>query len=255
MKQINLNADMGESFGRYQMGDDVQLMTSISSANIACGFHGGDPLVMQKTVKLAVDTGVSLGAHPSFPDLQGFGRRMMRLSQDELYSTMVYQIGALQAFAHAQGAKVTHVKPHGALNNMACEEAEMAQTLAHAVKDVDAGLIFLAPALSCLSSEAKKVGLRVAEEIFADRAYTEKGTLVNRQKDGAVIHDGQACLERILLMLDKGGIVSQSGVLLPCEIHSICVHGDTAHACRVAQTIRKGLTDHGYQLCPLPDMV
>jgi len=251
---INLNADMGESFGAYEMGDDQALLGSVTSANIACGFHGGDPVVMTNTVKMAVENNVSIGAHPSFPDLQGFGRRVMKLSADEVYAMTVYQIGALMGIAQTQGAKVTHVKPHGALNNMACEDADLADTLAKSVKDVDRDLIFLAPALSELSNAGQKAGLAVANEIFADRAYTEKGTLVNRREQGAVIHDASECLSRVVEMLEKGGLVSQSGSVLKTDIHSICVHGDSPKAVDAASFIKAGLIDKGFDLVGLDKM-
>ncbi|SCA56853.1 putative lactam utilization protein, UPF0271 family [Candidatus Terasakiella magnetica] len=254
MKQININADMGESFGAYTIGDDEALMASISSANIACGFHGGDPLVMQKTLALAQANDVSIGAHPSFPDLQGFGRRAMQMNLDEVYAMTLYQIGALQAVAKAQGVRVSHVKPHGALNNMACEDGELAGALVRAVKDVDDSLVFMAPVLSQLSIEAAKAGLKVAQEIFADRAYSDTGSLVSRKEKGAVIHDAQACLERVIDMMDKGGLVTASGKLLPCDIHSICVHGDTPSACESAAFIAEGLRDKGYELVGLDQM-
>ncbi len=253
-KTINLNADMGESFGAYSMGNDEALFNSINSANIACGFHAGDPVVMQNTVARAITHKVSLGAHPAFPDLQGFGRRPMKLTDQEVYAAMVYQIGALSGVAKSQGAMVTHVKPHGALNNMACEDAALSAVICKAIRDVDLNLIILAPALSELSSEGKKAGLTVAEEIFADRAYTESGTLVNRQEKGAVIHDADQCLDRILNMLEAGGIITQKGTLLPTRIDSVCVHGDTPGACDVAHYIQQGFAEKGLELLPLDRM-
>ncbi len=254
MQTLNLNADLGESFGTYKIGDDETLLKTISSANIACGYHAGDPLVMRKTVKYALENGVSLGAHPGFPDLQGFGRRAMQLSLDEVYSMTVYQIGALQAFAATFGARVTHVKPHGALNTLACDDEDLAATLATAVYEVNRDLIFLAPALSKLSLAGKRKGLSVAEEIFADRAYTDKGTLVSRKIGGAVIHDAETCLNRTLDMVDKGGLVTQAGKVLKTEIHSICVHGDTPQASTSAAFIRDGLIKNGISILPLDKM-
>ncbi len=253
-KIINLNADMGESFGAYTMGNDHSLLQSVASANIACGFHAGDPLVMQTTVRNAIKNNVSLGAHPSFPDLQGFGRRAMDLSDQDVYAGMLYQIGALMGVAQAQGVAVTHVKPHGALNNMACEDAQLSAVICRAVRDIDQNLILLAPALSELSNEGKKAGLPVAEEIFADRAYTEKGTLVSRKESGAIIHDADECLNRVIRMVEKGGIVTLKGTVLPTEIHSICVHGDTPAACDLAAYIRAGLSDRGFAIQPLNKM-
>ena len=252
---INLNADLGESFGAWRMGDDRALLGIVGSANIACGFHGGDPLVMTDTVRLAREAGVSLGAHPSFPDLQGFGRREMQLAPRELAAMVTYQVGALIGIAMAQGQQVTHVKPHGAMNNMACEDAAMAATIAGAVHAVDPGLILLAPALSQLARAGRAAGLRVADEIFADRAYTDDGNLVPRSQPGAVLASSEECLAHVLRMLDGGGIVSTSGRLLPTAFHSICVHGDNAHAVATAAAVRAGLLAAGHRLCGLPALL
>ena len=252
---INLNADLGESFGAYRMGDDAAMMAIIGSANVACGFHGGDPAVMAETVRLARAAGVSIGAHPSFPDLQGFGRRAMQMSRRELHSVVVYQIGALMGVAQSQGVRVSHVKPHGAMNNMACEDAAMAATIAEAVRDVDAGLILLAPALSQLAHAGRAAGLKVADEVFADRAYTDDGNLVPRSQPGAVLATSEACLSHVLRMLERGGIVSASGRLLPTPFHSICVHGDNAHAVATAAALRGGLEAAGHRLCSLPALM
>lgn len=249
---INLNADLGESFGAWQMGDDAALLNTVGAANVACGFHGGDPLVMANTVRLAKAAGVGIGAHPSFPDLQGFGRRPMRLAADELAAVVVYQVGALIGVAQAQGMRVSHVKPHGAMNNMACEDAAMATTIAQAVRSVDPGLILLAPALSQLAQAGRAAGLRVADEVFADRAYGDDGNLVPRSQPGAVLTSSDACLAHVLRMLDAGGIVTTSGKLLPTPFHSICVHGDNAHAVATAAAVRAGLVAAGHQLCTLP---
>jgi UPF0271 protein len=252
---INLNADLGESFGAYRMGDDAALLAIVGSANVACGFHGGDPLVMAQTLRLARAAGVSIGAHPSFPDLQGFGRRAMRLSADELEAVVTYQIGALMGMAQSQGARVSHVKPHGAMSNMACEDAAMAATIAGAVRAVDPGLILLAPALSQLAQAGRAAGLRVADEVFADRAYTEDGNLVPRSQPGAVLATSQECLAHVLRMLERGGIVSASGRLLPTPFHSICVHGDNAHAVATAAAVRAGVLAAGHRLCSLPELL
>jgi UPF0271 protein len=252
--QLNLNADLGEGFGAWRMGDDAALLFIVGSANVACGFHAGDPLVMSKTVKLARDAGVSIGAHPSFADLQGFGRRAMRLPADELRAVVQYQVGALAAIAHAHGARVTHVKPHGAMNNMACEDAAMARTIADAVKAVDATLVLLAPALSELSAAGRTAGLRVADEIFADRAYTDAGTLMPRSQPGAVLHDSDACVAHVLRMVERGGIVTTGGALLPCTFHSICVHGDNAEAVATARAVRDALVAAGHRMTPLAEM-
>ena len=250
---INLNADLGESFGAWRMGDDRALLAIVGSANVACGFHAGDPLVMTETVRLAREAGVSLGAHPAFPDLQGFGRREMRLSPRELAAVLTYQVGALIGIAQSQGQRVSHVKPHGAMNNMACENAAMAATIAAAVKAIDPQLILLAPALSELATAGRAAGLRVADEVFADRAYTDAGNLLPRSVPGAVLHDSADCLAHVQRMLERGGIVALSGKLLPCRFHSICVHGDSAHAVATAAAVRNGLLAAGHRLKPLPE--
>jgi UPF0271 protein len=255
MNTINLNADLGESFGAWTMGSDAELLQVINSANIACGFHAGDPVVMRDTVRLAVANGVSLGAHPAFPDLQGFGRRSMQLSPKELEATILYQVGALQAMAAAEGGRVTHVKPHGALNNMACADDTMAATVARAVRALDRELILLAPALSALERAGEAAGLRVAREVFADRSYQSDGQLTPRSQPGAVLHDAQACVQHVLRMLDAGGIVTADDQRLPTTIHSICVHGDGPSAVAAAQAIRSALQAAGHRLVGLPDMV
>jgi 5-oxoprolinase (ATP-hydrolysing) subunit A len=252
MISINLNADLGESFGAWRMGDDAALLQVIGSANIACGFHAGDPVVMRETVRLALANGVSLGAHPSFPDLQGFGRRAMQLSPRELEATILYQVGALQAMAAAEGGQVTHVKPHGALNNMACADEAMAATVANAVRALDRGLVLLAPAHSALERAGEAAGLRVCREVFADRTYQRDGQLTPRSQPGSVLHAAQDCVDHVLRMLDAGGIVTADGQRLPTPIHSICVHGDGPDAVASARQIRVALEAAGYRLAPLP---
>lgn len=252
---INLNADLGESFGAWRMGDDAALLQVIGSANIACGFHAGDPVVMRHTVRLALANGVSLGAHPAFPDLQGFGRRAMQLSTPELEATILYQVGALQAMAAAEGGRVTHVKPHGALNNIACADAGVAATVARAVRALDRELILLAPARSALEAAGVAAGLRVGREVFADRSYQADGQLTPRSQPGAVLHDAPACVQHVLRMLDAGGIVTADGQRLPTPIHSICVHGDGPDAVASAQQIRLALEAAGYRLQPLTALV
>jgi 5-oxoprolinase (ATP-hydrolysing) subunit A len=252
---INLNADLGESYGAWRMGDDAALLGIVGSANVACGFHAGDPLVMSDTLTLARDAGVSVGAHPAFADLQGFGRRVMQLSKRELSAVVTYQVGALMVMAQSQGVRVTHVKPHGAMNNMACEDAAMAATIAAAVKAIDTQLILLAPALSQLALAGRSAGLRVANEVFADRAYTDEGNLMPRSQPGAVLDSSSDCLAHVLRMLERGGIVSASGKFLPCSFQSICVHGDNAHAVATAAAVRDGLLAAGHRLCSLAEMV
>lgn len=255
LSTINLNADLGESFGAWTMGDDAALLQVIGSANIACGFHAGDPVVMRETVRLALAHGVSLGAHPAFPDLQGFGRRVMQLSPKELEANILYQVGALQAMAAAEGGRVSHVKPHGALNNMACADEAMAATVARAVKALDRDLILLAPALSALERAGEAAGLRVAREVFADRTYQADGQLTPRSQPGAVLHGAQDCVQHVQRMLDAGGIVTADGLRLPTRIHSVCVHGDGPGAVATARALRAALEAAGHHLATLPDMV
>jgi UPF0271 protein len=253
--KINLNADLGESFGAWTMGEDAALLGVVNSANIACGFHAGDPLVMRTTVRMALAAGVGLGAHPAYPDLQGFGRRPMTLAPAELEAVILYQVGALAGMAAAEGGKLSHVKPHGALNNQACEDAALADVVARAVRAFDPGLILLAPALSELQAAGQRAGLPVAAEIFADRAYTDVGTLVPRSRPGAVIHDPDAVVAHVLRMLQAGGIVAASGKLLPTAMHSICVHGDTPGAVDNARRLRTALQAKGWRLAGLNEVI
>lgn len=253
--KINLNADLGESFGAWTMGEDQALLQLVGSANIACGFHAGDPMVMRNTVRTALAAGVGLGAHPAYPDLQGFGRRPMRMAPAELEAALIYQIGALAGMAAAEGGRLTHVKPHGALNNQACEDATLADSVARAVRAIDRDLILLAPALSELVGAGERAGLAVAAEIFADRTYTDRGTLVPRNQPGAVIHDPTQLVAHVLRMLEAGGIVAQSGRRLPTAMHSICVHGDTTGAVNNARQLRTVLQQAGWKFCGLPEVL
>lgn len=246
MKRINLNADLGESFGAWTMGADAALLEQVDSANIACGFHAGDPLVMRQTVRAALDAGVSLGAHPAYPDLQGFGRRAMALTPAEVEAIVLYQVGALAGIAAAEGGRVTHVKPHGALSNQACECAPLADAIARAVRAIDPSLILLAPALSQLALAGERNGLAVALEVFADRAYDDDGTLRPRALPGAVLHDGGEIVRHVLDMLAAGGIVTASGKVLRTDIDSVCVHGDTPGAVAHACAVREALQAAGY---------
>lgn len=252
--QINLNADLGESFGAWIMGNDTAMLDIINSANLACGFHAGDPLVMTETVCLAKQKGVSIGAHPSYPDLQGFGRRKISFTLNEIRAMVIYQIGALQAIAHAGQYEVTHVKVHGALSNQACIDSDMASAIVEAVYSVDRTLVLLAPALSALESSGKQAGLQVALEIFADRTYQDDGQLTPRSISGSVIHSPQKCLENVKNMLTSKGIISTQGKVLKTDIHSICVHGDNPNAIESARLIHDFLSQNKYQLVTLANM-
>ncbi|MDR1163996.1 MAG: 5-oxoprolinase subunit PxpA [Candidatus Accumulibacter sp.] len=253
--RLNLNSDLGESFGPWSMGNDAAMLSIVDSANVACGWHGGDAAVMVDTTRLAVENGVSIGAHPSFPDLQGFGRRRMDIPTAELEAMLIYQIGALCACAHANGAKVTHVKPHGALNNIACEDRKIADVVASAVFRVDPELILLGPATSQIVYAGRDKGLPVVEEIFADRAYLDDGNLVPRGRLGAMIHGAQASLEHVMRIVGESALISINGKRIPVNPQSICVHGDNEEAVATAKALREGLLAAGYALLPLPELL
>ena len=255
MPSINLNADLGEGYGPWQMGDDAAMLAIVASANIACGGHAGDPDTMRRTVRLARERGVSLGAHPSYPDLQGFGRRAMALSATELENQIAAQVGALSTIVALEAARVTHVKPHGALNNLACADRAVADTICRAVRAIDRGLILLAPAASQLVAAGRAAGLAVVEEIFADRAYLPDGQLVPRSRADAMIHGPAACLTHVRAMLDAGALIAIDGTRIPTPIGSICVHGDSPDAVEVARHLRAGLTTAGHKIVPLPELV
>jgi len=254
IKEINLNSDLGESFGAYAMGNDTEILKVVRSANVACGFHAGDPSVMKQTVQRAKELGVSVGAHPSFPDLQGFGRRQMRMSEAEIEAMVAYQMGALAGVAASEGVKVTHVKPHGALNNMACVETGMAEAIARAIKAVDPDMIFLSTAGSEMSTAGRKLGLRVAEEGFADRTYDDDGNLTSRKHANAMIRDPEQAVEHVLRMVREQALFSVSGKKIDAQINSICVHGDEPSALAVAQAVRVGLEKAQLKVVPLPEM-
>ncbi|MEQ4619482.1 MAG: 5-oxoprolinase subunit PxpA [Corticimicrobacter sp.] len=245
---INLNADLGESFGAWNMGMDEVLLQIIDSANIACGFHAGDPVVMRRTLRAAKAAGVEIGAHPSFPDLQGFGRRRMHLAPDELEAALLYQIAALDGMARTEETRVTHVKVHGALSNMACDDAALATVVAQAVRTYAQDLILLAPACSQLCLAGRAAGLRVIEEIFADRAYTDEGQLVPRSRPDAMIHGAEASLAHVDAMLQAGALISTGGKHIPTPIGSICVHGDGPDAVNTAAALKQALGERGYHL-------
>ena len=243
--QVDLNADMGESFGPWRMGNDAALLEIITSANIACGFHAGDADVMAATMRRAAENGVGIGAHPGFADLQGFGRRRIRLSAEELGNLVAYQLGAAQALARRAGGRVRHLKLHGALSNMASEEAEMARACYRAALAVDPGIILVTLAATPMEAVARELGAAYANEIFADRAYNDDATLVDRSQPGAVLHDPALAGQRMEQMIRRGGIVTESGKLIPCRIDTICVHGDNPEAVAMAQAARDHLTGVG----------
>ena len=248
MHKVDLNSDLGEAFGPYTIGMDAEIIACISSANIACGWHGGDPLVMDETVKLCKEKGVAIGAHPGFNDLMGFGRRNMSVTPAEAKSYLKYQLGALWAFATSNGLSLQHVKPHGALYNMAAIDHKLATALAEAVYEVDPRLIFLGLANSCMTAAAAETGLSVASEVFADRAYNPDGTLVARNKPGAVIHDTKECIARVIRMVKQNKVQSITGEDITLTPHSICVHGDTPKAVEFVQAIRAAFDEEQVQV-------
>lgn len=253
-RRLNLNSDLGESFGAWTIGSDDAMLGIVNSANVACGYHGGDPLVMIKTAGLAKQNGVSIGAHPSFPDLQGFGRRRMDIPPAELEAMLIYQIGALDACARAQGTKVTHVKPHGALSNIASIDRKVADAVARAIHRLDPTLILLATAASQMSQAGKAIGVPVVEEIFADRAYLDDGNLVPRSQPGAMIHGAEASLAHVMRMVEESALISITGKRIPVNPQSICVHGDGADAVATARALRDGLSKAGFDLVPIPEL-
>lgn len=236
--KIDLNCDLGESFGNYKIGMDEEVIKFISSANIACGFHASDPLVMEKTVALAKENGVKVGAHPGFPDLAGFGRRNMNVSPKELKAMVVYQIGALNAFCKACGIKMNHVKPHGAMYNMAAKDERLAFAIAEAVAHVDDSLVLVGLSGSELLKAAKIVGVKCASEVFADRAYEDDGSLVPRRQIGAVISNEEEASDRAVQMIKFGKVKSITGKEIPISADTICIHGDTPQALHLARIMR-----------------
>jgi UPF0271 protein len=253
---VDLNCDMGESFGAYTIGDDAAMLDIVTSANIACGFHGGDPLVMQRTVTLAKAKGIAIGAHPSFLDLWGFGRRpILGDTPDEIGQFVIYQIGALQAVAAAAGHRVGHVKLHGSLANMAQVDDDLADGVARAIRQVDRDLIFVVMPGMATERAAERAGVRLAREVYADRAYDADGNLAGRKLPGAVLHDADAATLRALQMIDEQAIRTLAGTLLPVRIDSICVHGDNPAAVVMARTLRSALKQNGARIAPFCDFV
>jgi UPF0271 protein len=249
--RIDLNCDMGESFGRYTLGNNAAMLDVVTSANVACGLHAGDPTVMQATVALAAQKGVAVGAHPGYPDLQGFGRRTMALTPAEIEATVLYQIGALAGFARAAGVPLIHVKPHGALYNVAARDIAVAEAIVRAAAAFDPALIVVTLPDSALLHAAQTAGLRVAYEGFADRAYREDGTLVPRTEPGAVIHDPALATARAIRMVTLGEVEAITGKTVPLHIDTLCIHGDTPGAVAIAAALRLALESEGVVVAPL----
>ena len=239
--RIDINADVGESFGAYTIGDDAAVMRSVTSVNVAAGFHGGDPSVLRRTMRLARELGVAVGAHPSFPDLQGFGRREMSISAQEAEDVVLYQVAAVAGVAHAEGLALAHVKPHGALYNMTVRDRELAEAVARSVVAFDSALVLFAPPRSALAAAGRAIGLRVAIEGFADRAYQPDGTLVPRNQPGAVIVNIEDVVTRAIQMAVERTVVAADGTLVQIDIDTLCIHGDTPGAASMAAWVRAGL--------------
>lgn len=255
MYVIDLNSDLGESFGAWKMGDDEAVLQFVSSANIACGFHAGDPVVMLTTVKAAKEKVVAVGAHPGYPDLMGFGRRNIDVTPDEVYAYTLYQIGAMQAVCNAVGIKLQHVKAHGALYNQAVKNHTLAVAIAQAVKDAGEGLILLGLANSEFDKAAAEVGVPYAAEAFADRAYQADGTLVPRKVPGSMIHDVELAVARVVRMVKEGKVETIDGHIIDLKPHSICLHGDSPKAVQMATEIRKGLEAAGIKIRPMSEVI
>lgn len=249
-RTVDLNADMGESFGPWKMGDDLALLQSVTSANIACGFHAGDPDVMARTIKAAHEKGIGIGAHPGFPDLQGFGRRPMSVPLDSLGNMVRYQIGAAQAMARACGASIRHLKLHGALSNIAAGDRTVALACYRAALSVAPDIIVVAMAASQQQAAAQELGCKSALEIFADRAYNPDGSLAARGTTGAVIHDPGKIARRVTGMLRAGAIIAADGTRIATRIDTICLHGDTASASKIAKRVRDALQSEGIKAAP-----
>lgn len=240
-KTIDLNCDMGESFGAWQMGNDAALMDYVSSVNIACGFHAGDATVIRKTIETAIKKQVAVGAHPSFPDLQGFGRRAMSLSPQEIFDTVLYQIAAVKGICEALGGRLHHVKPHGALYNQAAKNVALSKAIAEAVKALDKNLIFYGLSGSFLISEAEKINLKTASEVFADRTYQADGNLTPRAKQNALIEDAEISISQVLQMIEEQTVMAANGEKIPIRAETVCIHGDGAHALEFAIAINAKL--------------
>jgi UPF0271 protein len=246
--KLDLNCDLGESLGAWRMGDDERILAHVTSANIACGFHAGDPATMRRTVRSALVHGVALGAHPSLPDLHGFGRREMKIAPDEAYELVLYQVGALAGFCRALGVGLHHVKPHGALYNMAARDPALAEAIAHAVRDFDPGLILYGLAGGALIEAGRSLGLPTAAEVFADRTYRADGSLTPRSQPDAMLSDLQAALAQVERMVLRGEVLATDGSVVAVQADTLCIHGDEPGAADFARAIRAALIRHGVEI-------
>jgi UPF0271 protein len=249
---VDLNADMGESYGAWTMGNDADLLKIVTSANIACGFHAGDPDVMASTMALAIKNGVGIGAHPGFPDLRGFGRYRIQMPLDQLANAVRYQVSAAQGMARVAGGQMRHVKLHGALGNMTSEDQDMAEVCYAAALDIDPETYVMVLAGTAQQRAAEKLGCNFAAEIFADRAYNDDATLVDRRLPGAVIHDASRAAERMVSMVQEGAIITESGKRIKARIDTICMHGDTPEAVEIARAVRTALEAAGIEAMAFP---
>jgi 5-oxoprolinase (ATP-hydrolysing) subunit A len=240
-KKIDLNCDMGESYGAWSMGADAEVMPHITSANVACGFHGGDPATIRKTVRLALDHGVAVGAHPSLPDIQGFGRRAMKISPQDMYDLVVYQAGAVEGFARAAGARLHHIKCHGALYNMAANDEALADAMVRAARDLGSMLYVLSKSRN--HEIAKQAGIPVCGEVFADRGYADDGSLAPRDKPGGMIVDAAQAVKQALAMVEEGVVISLNGKRVPVVAETLCLHGDQPGAVAFAVALRKAFKE------------
>ncbi len=245
MHIVDLNCDMGESFGAYKMGRDEEILDYVTSANIACGFHAGDPSTMRKTIRMCLDKDVAIGAHPGFQDLAGFGRREMSITPEEAYDLVVYQIGAISAFAMAEGGRVQHVKPHGALYNMAIKDLALAEAIAEAVYNVDPEMILFGLAGGELVAAGEKIGLRTASEVFSDRTYQQDGSLTSRREKDALIKNHEVAISQVIRMVKEGKVLSRQGVDVPIKADTVCIHGDGERALDFARYISAALRESG----------
>jgi UPF0271 protein len=252
--EININCDLGESSKLHSTENDAHLLNIVNSANIACGYHAGDPLTMEKTIEISKKNKVSIGAHPSFNDRENFGRKRLNLSSTEIEKLIIDQINILSEIADKKGMKVTHVKPHGALNNMACEDFELAKTISQSISIINKNLIFLVPTGSEMEKAGKKLGLKIAAEIFADRNYEDNGNLISRSKKNAMITDPKIAEQHVIKMVQNQSLNCYSGKQIPCEIDSVCVHGDGQTAVLTAKQIREGLIKSDVTLKTLDKM-
>ena len=250
---IDMNSDLGEGFGAWSIGDDKAVLSSVSSANVACGYHAGDPSIMRETIKLCAEQGVAVGAHVSYPDLLGFGRRNMACTPQEVYDYCLYQIGAMQGFCRIQGITLQHVKPHGALYNQAAVDRKLADAIAAAVKDAGSGILLMGLAGSQFAPAAEAVGIRFAAEAFADRAYLKDGSLMPRSRPGAVIHDAGLAARRVVQMVTRGTVTADDGSEIQFRPDTICLHGDTVEAVEMAAAVRKALENAGVEIRPLKE--